>query len=181
MPFIRKWFWVTRKALDWSASYVAGRCQRIMLGYCLSSNVHFYFRVNVKRVHVNSSSVLILGPLCPTLCTNALNCMISWSSESTTAMNGLQPCLASVQSWMLMNKLKRSLDRAKFLPIRNERQGSKYLSMFPIELYWCSYQPINIGSEFRNNSCYKYHVPLSYICGLQLIPLQYYNITILQY
>ena len=42
-------------------------------------------------------------------------------SDSAAALNGLQPCLASVQSWMLMNKLKVNPDKTEFLLIGNER------------------------------------------------------------
>ena len=50
------------------------------------------------------------------------------------ALNGLQSCLASVLSWMSTNKLKLNPDKTEFLLIGNQRQWSKYLSMFPIEL-----------------------------------------------
>ena len=56
------------------------------------------------------------------------------SGVSAAALNGLQSCLASVQSWMSTNKLKLNPDKTEFLLIRNERQWSKYLCMFPIEL-----------------------------------------------
>ena len=56
------------------------------------------------------------------------------SGDSAAALNGLQSCLASVQSWMLTNKLKLNPDKTEFLLIENEQQRSKYLSMFPIEL-----------------------------------------------
>ena len=60
---------------------------------------------------------------------------VSFSSgDSAAALNGLQSCLASVQSWMSTNKLKLNQDQTEFLLIGNERQWSKYLSMFPIEL-----------------------------------------------
>ena len=56
------------------------------------------------------------------------------SGDSAAALNGLQSCLASVQSWMSTNQLKLNPDKTEFLLIGNERQRSKYLSMFPIEL-----------------------------------------------
>ena len=60
---------------------------------------------------------------------------VSFSSgDSAAALNVLQSCLASVQSWMLTNKLKLNPGKTEFLLIGNERQRSKYLSMFPIEL-----------------------------------------------
>ena len=56
------------------------------------------------------------------------------SGDSAAAQNGLQSCLASVQSWVSTNKLKLNPDKTEFLLIGNERQRSKCLSMFPIEL-----------------------------------------------
>ena len=52
------------------------------------------------------------------------------SGDSAAALNGLQSCLASVQSWVSMNKLKLNPDKTDFPLIGNERQRSKYLSMF---------------------------------------------------
>ena len=46
--------------------------------------------------------------------------------NSAAALNGLQSCLASVQSWMSTNKLKLNPDK---------RQWRKYVSMFLIELF----------------------------------------------
>ena len=50
--------------------------------------------------------------------------------NSAAALNGLRSHLASVQSWMSTNKLKMNPDKTEFLLIGNERQRSKYLSMF---------------------------------------------------
>ena len=90
-----------------------------------------------------------LGPLLFTLYTTPLSSMICGhaiphhlyaddsqlyisfaSGDSAAALNGLQSCLASVQSWMSTNKLKMNPDKTEFLLIGNERQQSKYLSMF---------------------------------------------------
>ena len=57
------------------------------------------------------------------------------SGDCAAALNGLQSCLASVQSWMSTNKLKLNPDKTEILLIGNERHRSKYLSMFPIELF----------------------------------------------
>ena len=55
------------------------------------------------------------------------------TGDSAAALNGLQSCLASAQSWMSTNKLKLNTDKTEFLLIGNEQQRSKYLAMFPIE------------------------------------------------
>ena len=70
------------------------------------------------------------------------SCMFSFASGDTAAaLNGLQSCLASVQAWMSMNKLKVNPDKTEFLLIENKQQRSKYLSMFPIELLGVKINP----------------------------------------
>ena len=102
------WFGITGKTLDWSKSYLTGRCQRIRLGDCLSSEAALKFGVLQGSV---------LGPPLFTLYTTPLSSMIfehaiphhlyaddsqlyvSFASgDSTAALNGLQLRLASVQS-----------------------------------------------------------------------------------
>ena len=56
------------------------------------------------------------------------------AGDSVAALNGLQSCLATVQSWMSTIKLKLDPDKTEFLLIGNERQQCKFLSMFPIAL-----------------------------------------------
>ena len=121
---------------------MTGRCQRIRLGDCLSSKADLKFGVPQRSV---------LGPLIFTLYTTPLSRMISGhgilhhlyvdnsqlyvsfaSGNSSAALNGLQSYLASVQSSMSTNKLKLNPDKTEFLLIENERQWSKYLSMFPL-------------------------------------------------
>ena len=100
------WFGVTGKALDWFRSYLTGRCQRIKLGDCLSSEADLRFGVPHESV---------LGPLLFTLYTTPPSSKISGlaiphhlyaddsqlyvsfsSGDSAAAPNGLQSCLASV-------------------------------------------------------------------------------------
>ena len=138
------WFGVSGKALDWFKSYLTGRSQRIKLGNCLSSRSDLSFGVPQGPV---------LGPLLFTLYTTPLSSLVSGhaiphhlyaddsqlymsfsSGDSAAALNGLQSCLASVQSWMSTNKLKLNPDKTEFLLIGKEQQRNKYLSMFPIEL-----------------------------------------------
>ena len=127
----------------------------------------------------------ILGPLLFTLYTTPLNSMICEnaiphhlyaddsqlyvsfaSGDSAAALNGLQSCLVSVQSWMSTNKLKLNPDKTEFLLIGNERQRSKYLSMFPIELLGVKTNPAqsarNLGVIFDK----KFHLSLTYISTL---------------
>ena len=139
------WIRVSGKALDWFKSYLTGRSQRINIGNCLPSTSDLSFAVPQESV---------LGPLLFTLYTTPLSRLISGhaipyplhadnsqlyisfsSGNSAAALNGLHSCLASVQSWMLTNKLKLNLDKTEFLLIGNERQWSKYLSMFSMELW----------------------------------------------
>ena len=163
------WFGVSGKALDWFESYLTGRSQRIKLGNCLSSRSDLSFGVPQGSV---------LGPLLFTLYTTPLSSLVSGhaiphhlyandsqlyvsfsSGNSAAQLNGLQSCLASVQSWMSTNKLKLNPDKMEFLLIGNERQQSKYLSMFPIELLGVETYPAksarNLGVVFGKN--FKFH------------------------
>ena len=89
------------------------------------------------------------------------------SGDSAAALNGLQSCLASVQSWMSTNKLKLNPDKTEFLLIGNERQWSKYLSMFPIELLGVKTNPAksarNLGVAFDKNFTFRSHI--SVVCN----------------
>ena len=93
---------------------------------------------------------------------------ISFSSgNSAAALNGLQSCLASVQSCMSTNKLKLNPDKTEFLLIGNEGQRRKYLSIFPIELLGVKSYPAksarNIGVIFDKNVNFRSHI--SAICS----------------
>ena len=130
-----EWFGITGKVLDWFKSYLTGRCQRIKLCDCLSSKAGLRFGVPQGSV---------LGPLLFALYTTPLSSMISGraiphhlyaddsqlyvsfaSGDSAAALNGLQSCLVSVQSWMLTDKVKLNPDKTEFLLIGNERQRRK--------------------------------------------------------
>ena len=82
-------------------------------------------------------------------------------------LNGLQSCLASVKSWMSTNKLKLNPDKMEFLLIGNERQRSKYLSMFPIEVLgvktYAAESAHNLGVIFDKNLNFRSHI--SAICS----------------
>ena len=99
------WFGVTGRALDWFKSYLSGRCQRIKLGDCLSSQDDLTFEVPRGSVS---------GPLLFTLYTTALSRMICErsiphhlyaddsqlylsfaSGDCAAALNGLQARVAS--------------------------------------------------------------------------------------
>ena len=138
------WFGVSGKALDWFKPYLTGRSQRIKLGNCLSSISDLSFGVPQGSVLGSLLFTLYTTPLSSLVSGHAIPhhlyaddsqlCVSFSSGDSAAVLNGLQSCLASVQSWMSTNKLKLNPDKTEFLLIGNERQWSKYLSMFPIEL-----------------------------------------------
>ena len=137
------WFGVTGKALSWFKSYLTGRCQRIKLGDCLSSKADLKFGVLQGSVLVplpftldtTPLSSMIPGPAIPHhLYAHDSQLFVSFASgDSAAALNGLQSCLASVQSWMSTNKLKLNPDKTEFLLIWKERQWKKYLC------FWLSF------------------------------------------
>ena len=73
----------------------------------------------------------------------------------------LASCLASLQSWMLTNKLKLNPDRTEFLLIGNEQRRSKFLPMFLIELFGVKTNPensaLNLRVTFDQNS-FRSHI-----------------------
>ena len=89
------------------------------------------------------------------------------SGLSAAALNGLQSCLASVQSRMSMNKPKLNPDKTESLLIETERQRNKYLSMFPIELLGVKTNPAksasNVGVIFDKNLTFRSHI--SVVCN----------------
>ena len=171
------WFGVTGKTLDWFRSYLTGRCQRIKLGDCLSFEADLPFGIPQRSV---------LGPLLFTLHTTPLSSMIAGlsipqylyaddsqlclsfsSGDSAAALNGLQSCMASVQSLVLTNKLRLNPNKTEFLLIGNERERSKYLSKFPIELFGVKTNPAktaqNLGVIFDKNFTFRSHI--SAVCS----------------
>ena len=88
---------------------------------------------------------------------------VSFSSgDSAEALNCLQSCFASIQSWMSTNKLKLNQNKTEFL-LRNERQQRKYHSLFPIELVRVNNNPAksyrNLGVLFDHKFTFQSHIP----------------------
>ena len=127
---LEDWFGITGKALDWFKSYLAGRCQRIRLGDCLSSKADPKFGLPQRSVLGPLLFTLYTTPVSSMICEHAIphhlyaddsQLYVSFASgDSATALNGLQSCLASVHSWMSTNKLKLNPDKTEFFLIGNE-------------------------------------------------------------
>ena len=105
------------------------------------------------------------------------------SGVSAAALNGLQSCLASVQSWMSTDKLKLNPDKTEFLLIENERQRSKYLSMFPIELLGVKTNPAksarNLGVIFDKYFTFRSHISVVWIVQNCLLLLSFPVVSII--
>ena len=172
LSILDDWFGVTGKALNWSKSYLTGRCQRIKIGDCLSYKAVFKFGVPQGSV---------LGPLLFTLYTTPLSSMMfehtiphhlnaddshlyvlfaSW--DSAAALNGLHSCLASVQSSMSTNQLNWIQIKLNSSWLRTSDRWSKYLSMFLIDLLSVKTSPAksarNLGVIFDNNFTFRSHI-----------------------
>ena len=158
------WFGITGKALNWFISYQTERCQRIKLGECLSSKDD----LNLESLNLQGSVLRIEGRYHSlSLCWQQPAVYFLCSRGSVVALNGLQSCLASIRSWMSMNKLKLDPDKTEFLPIGNKRQWSNFLSMFPIELLGVETNPAksvwNLGVSFDQTFTFCSHV--SAVCS----------------
>ena len=66
------------------------------------------------------------------------------SPDSAAALNGLQSCLASVQSWVSRNELKLNPDKTEFLPI-GRKTTEEQVSMFPTEIFGAKINPAKVA------------------------------------
>ena len=131
-------FGVTGEALDWFESYLTERCQRIKLGNCLSCKADLPFGVPRGSVVSPLLCTFYTTPLSSVISRHAIphhlyaddsQLYVSFASgDSAAAPNGLQSCLASVQSWMSLNKLKLNLHKTEFLHMER-LTVAKYLSV----------------------------------------------------
>ena len=96
------------------------------------------------------------------------------SRDSAAALNGLQARLASVQSYMLMNKLKLNPDKTEFLLFRNEQQRSRHVSIFPVELFGVKTNPAKLfgimGVIFDKKFTFRSHT--SAVCSSGIYCIQ---------
>ena len=172
------WFGVSGKALDWFKSYSTGRSQRIKLGNTVSPpdlisllefpRGQFLVLCFLLSIPLHFSSLVSGHAIHHHLYADDSQLYVSFSSgNSAAALNGLQSCLASFQSWMSTNKLKLNPNKTEFFLIGNEWQRSKHLSMFPIELLGVETYPAksarNLGVIF--NKIFNFRSHLSAICS----------------
>jgi len=180
---LETWFGIRDSALAWLSSYLKDRNQQVRLGEFTSPKCPLIFGVPQGSV---------LGPLLFTLYTTPLGAAIqghcvshhlyaddsqiylSFSSrDSTTSLNVLSECLASVQGWMLANKLKLNPGKTEFLLIGNKAQRDKFVSLFPFDLMGNKVKPAksgrNLGVIFDENFNFRKHI-------LQVCASCYYHI-----
>ena len=88
---------------------------------------------------------------------------VSFSSRnSAVSLSSLKSYLDSVQLWMSGNKLMLNPDKTEFLLIGHERQRSKRLAMFPVDLLGLQTTSVkaarNLGVIFDTNFNVRSHV-----------------------
>ena len=76
--------------------------------------------------------------------------MLGRDSNSAAALNGPQSYLASVQSWMLIDKLELNPDKTEFLLIGNEW-------LLGVET-WPAKPACNVGVLFDKNFNFRSHI-----------------------
>ena len=96
------------------------------------------------------------------------------SRDSAAAMNGLQSCLASVQSWMSMNKLKLNPDKTEFF-LMGANDSTANTSLFLIELLGVRTNPAksarNLGAIFAKIAPSAHAFTIWGICGVFAVTL----------
>jgi hypothetical protein len=141
--------------IKWFSSYLSNRRQSIKIQDTLSAERKLLYGVPQGSV---------LGPILFTMYTAPLSKIIASFTSLThhlyaddtqiylsllpstfsSAIQELQECLISVQSWMAENKLKLNPDKTEFIVLGSDRHRSNLAHHFPIEL---------LGSNF--SSCNK--------------------------
>ena len=106
---------------------LTGRCHRIKLDNCLSSKAELPFGGVQGSVLGPLHFILYTTPpisehtISPNFYADDSHLYVSFAlGDSAAALNGLQSCLSSVQSWMSMKKVKHNPDNTDFLLIENE-------------------------------------------------------------
>ena len=158
-------FGITGKARDWLKSYLTERCQRIKLGDCLSfkadpiwnaSRVSSWSSAFYPLYHSSEYHDLWTHYPSPPYMLMIASCMCPWHQATQ-----LQHWMAynRAWSWTSMNKPNLNPDKTEFLRIGNERQGSKYLSLYPINLPVVETNPAQSARNFKE----IFHAFLSHI------------------
>ena len=152
-------------------SYLTGRSQQVKLGECLSRIVDLPFGVPQGSVLGPLLFIIYTAPLRQVVshhsCADDSQLYVSFSSRnSSVSRSSLKSCLDSVQLWMPGNKLKLNPDKTEFFLIGQERQRSKYLAMFRVDLLGVKTTSAkaapNFGGTFDTNFIFRSH--LSAVC-----------------
>lgn len=174
---LETWFGIGGSALAWLSSYLKDRSQQVKLGEFTSPKASLVFGVPQGSV---------LGPLLFTLYTTPLSAAIQGhtvshhlyaddsqiylsfcSRDSAMSLGILNECLASVQEWMLANKLKLNPGKTEFLLIGNKVQRDKFVSLFPFDLMGNEVKPAtcgrNLGVVFDESFNFRKHI--SQVCS----------------
>ena len=163
-------------ALNWFASYLNDRQQRVKLLDVLSGPVSLKYGVPQGSV---------LGPILFTLYTSPLSSLISEKqvshhlyaddtqiyvsfsvSNAEKSIEHLKSCLSDIASWMTDSRLKLNPSKTEFLLIGSSKHKSKFSNLFPIKLLNNDTVPSssarNLGVVFDEHLNYKEHLSQIY-------------------
>ena len=164
---LRSDFGVSGKVLDWFASYLSNRSQKVTVDGVLSDRFGIDFGVPqgsclgpLLFVIYSSKLFNIVNRHLPNVHAYADDTQLYLAfkpgnyANETAAVSSIQSCIRDLQNWMLMDKLKLNPEKTEFLILGTRRQLEKVITSHLVvgESRICPSTKVkNLGSWFDPN------------------------------